>query len=131
MLGGFQCLKRLEHVLDAILLHKRRAEESFDRGVESHRIIVRNHVCRVWEDAELAVGDVLVDLQRVRVSDHIVIARQNERGRRDRLKRLGVDVRLVEHHLRHLQLAPALWGLPGIRRYRVHHGFYQGEDFRR
>ena len=46
--------------------------------------------------------------RRVLVADQVVIAGQHQRRRGDGFERLQLDVRLLEHHAGHLQLAPAL-----------------------
>ena len=56
---------------------------------------------------ELAVRDVLIDLDGVLVDDRIVIACQYQGGCRDGFERLDLNVRLLEHHADHLELALA------------------------
>jgi len=102
MIGGSHRLERLEELLDTVRFRKRRAEEAFDGCVKEIGIIVQNRVRRVRKNAKLAVGDVVVNLQRMLVANHIVIARQHKGWRSDCLKRCCLNVRLVEEQLRHL-----------------------------
>src|SRR5215471_5086162 len=94
LLRRLHSLERLNKVFDAILLRKRLAEEAFYRRIEKRRVVVRNRMRRVREYAKLAVGNVVVDFERVLVSDQIVIAGHHKRGSGDRLQRCGVDMRL-------------------------------------
>src|SRR5215467_1409295 len=96
LLRRLHSLERLNKVFDAILLRKRLAEEAFYCRIEKRRVVVRNRMRRVREYAKLAVGNVVVDFERVLVSDQIVIAGQHKRGSGDRLQRCGVDMRLIE-----------------------------------
>lgn len=56
----------------------------------------RNHVRRGGEDGQLAVGNVVVNLDGVFVPNDVVIGRQHQGGRGDGFERLHIDVRLFE-----------------------------------
>ena len=45
-----QFLQRLHGVGDAIDLLKRSAEKSLNGGIESRRVVERDHVRRIWKD---------------------------------------------------------------------------------
>ncbi len=75
LLGAFHRFVRLKETFDAILFRKRRAEEAIGSRVEKIGSIARNHMRRVWENTELAIVDVVVDLKRVLATDQIVITR--------------------------------------------------------
>src|ERR1051325_581328 len=98
--------ERLHRVIDPILLHKRRTKESLDCSVEQSRIVKRHHGSCVRKDAKLTVRNVMIDLDCMLIADEVVIARHHKRRRRNRLERLQLDVRLLEHHPCDLQFAP-------------------------
>jgi len=62
--------------------------------------------------AELAVGEMVVNLEGVLVTDEVVIAGEDQRGSADGFEGLRVDVGLVEEHLRYFSFALALRSVP-------------------
>ena len=66
-----------------------------------------DHMRGVLENGELAVRDVLIDLDVCWSTNRIVIARQYQGGCRDGFERLGLNVRLLDYHAGHLELALA------------------------
>ena len=63
-----QLLKRLEGVADPISLHEPRSEE--DRAVERGEVVEWDQMRGVRENGELAVRDVLIDLDGVLVDEY-------------------------------------------------------------
>src|SRR4029453_19476305 len=93
-----------------------------DRAGEGGGVVEWDHMRGVRENGELAVRDVLIDLDGVLVGDRIVIARQYQGGWRDGFERFGFNVRLLEHHADQLELALAAWCVAigsGDRRHRL------------
>lgn len=63
-----QLLHRLEGVADPIPLHKSRSEEPLDGAVERGGVVEWDHMRGVRENGELAVRDVLIDLDSLLVA---------------------------------------------------------------
>jgi len=84
---------------DPVGFDERRSKEAIDRGVEQGRVVIGDHVRGAGEDGQLGVRQVVIDLQRVVVSDGVVVAGQNQDGRGDRPQGMGTGGMFPEQRI--------------------------------
>ena len=97
--GFLQSIQRLQKIIQAILFDEGHLEKVIRCRVKQHRVFAGDGMSCTRENVEFAIGQRMIDLQRVLIADDAMVARQNQSLRCNLFESFRINMRFCQRHL--------------------------------